>query len=242
MKQLVSVLAEILSFYVPFLYLIDFYLRGHHIDYTRPYVIFRFLIFLLFLVTNIVLLIIQSKEILSTFYYLQILILSLNFIIQIMMAWRSVLGNFAFQKFWEGPFPWVLSAAVLVVGGFICSGFALIFGGWNDHLSRVLCIVGIDLIYGFLGCLILVQLFRSGILHHTHKKAVAPMMVSVITFSAIPASALSLLLNNTARFLSSQTLLSSTVSTSWIVLVAYKRWKYRDDGDHHRGPESGSVH
>ncbi|KAF7867236.1 hypothetical protein EAF04_005319 [Stromatinia cepivora] len=219
------------TFYILLLYIVDTSLRWRYTDHAWSYFVLRFFIASLFLGLDIFL-IIESKRILAAFYSLQGLSLLLSFIIQVMMSSRSVLGTFTFDTFLDGPFPWIVTAFVLVVLGLLFPAFAFILRDSYIDLSHILVVAGSVLGYGFLGCLTIGQLDRSGMLGNQYKKALAPLLISGITLVAMPTSVLFLCWHDTAVFLLIQIILSSIVTTSWIILTLYKL-EDRDNNSNH---------
>ncbi|CAD6447838.1 14cdaaef-2bd0-4262-8213-899a995f2cd6 [Sclerotinia trifoliorum] len=215
------------TFYIILLYIVDISLRWRYTDHAQSYFVLRLFIASLFFGLDIFL-IVESKRTLAAFYSLQSLSLLLSFIIQVMMSSRSVLGAFTFDAFRDGPFPWIHSAFVLVVLGLLFPAFAFIFYDSYIDLSRILVVAGCVLGYGFLGCLTIGQLDRSGMLGNQYKKALAPLLISGITLVAMPASVLCLCWHDMAVFLLTQIILSSIVTTSWVFLTLYKL-EDRDD-------------
>jgi len=117
------------------------------------------------------------------------------------MSSRSVLGTFDLDSFQQGPFPWILSAFVAVVLGLTCPAFAFILRGSHGDLSLMLVTAGCELSYGFLGCLMIGQLHRSGLLDERYKEALTPLCISGLTVIAMPVSVLFLCWHNVAIFL-----------------------------------------
>jgi hypothetical protein len=122
--------------------------------------------------------------------------------LKVVLSSRSVPGSqFNINSFWPEPFHWVLLAVISAVLGFICPAFVFILQGCYGNLSHFLVTAGCVLAYGFLGCLTIGQLGRSGVLERKDRRALATLCVSGMTVFAIPVSVLFLCWNDTAVFL-----------------------------------------
>jgi len=214
----VLVLTAVFCFYILLLYLGDTLLRWRFSDHSLTYVIIRLLVAFLFLGAGIALFWASVRTSSAAFYGLQGLFLFLNFIIQAILILRSFLGAFHWNNFQEEPFRWVLLILVSIYFGLICPAFVLIFQGYHSDMSRMLVTAGGLLVHSLLGCLTIGQLDRSGMLDRTDNKGLAPLCVSGVTIIAMPVS-IFLFDLEMATFLLAHLILSSIVTTSWIVLM-----------------------
>ncbi|QSZ30128.1 hypothetical protein DSL72_004648 [Monilinia vaccinii-corymbosi] len=223
--------AECFPFYVLLLYIVVISFPWRYADHAWSYFVLRIFIALVFLGLDVFLMI-ESQRILTAVYGLQGLSLLLSFMIQVMISSRLVIGTFTIDSFRDGPFPWILSAFVLAVLGLLFPAFVFILRESYSDLSHILVVAGSVLGYGFLGCLAMGQLDRSGLLGNQYMKAFAPLFIAGITLVAMPTSVLFLCWHDTAVFLLIQAILSSTVSTFWIILMFYKLEDRNNSLDH----------